>query len=150
MQDIQSLFADYASFHRTKGNKNYHRIGIPLIMLTLIGMLVRVPLDMLLIRGGNLAMLLIALATIYYLVIEWRLALPMLAVSIAFYFLGAAMPLWLNAALFILGWIFQFIGHSVYEKKKPAFLRNFVHLLVGPLWILNDLIPVVKGVPQPR
>lgn len=146
MQDIQTLFADYASFHQTKGNKNYHRIGIPLIMLTLIGMLTRVPL----IEGGNLAMLLIALATIYYLVIEWRLALAMLAVSIAFYFLGEAMPLWLNAALFILGWIFQFIGHSVYEKKKPAFLRNFVHLLVGPLWILNDLIPVVKGVPQPR
>jgi uncharacterized membrane protein YGL010W len=146
MQDIQSLFADYASFHQTKGNKNYHRIGIPLIMLTLIGMLTYVPL----VKGANLAMLLIALATIYYLVIEWRLALAMLAVSIAFYFLGAAMPLWLNAALFILGWIFQFIGHSVYEKKKPAFLRNFVHLLVGPLWILNDLIPVVKGVPQPR
>ncbi len=146
MQDIQTLFADYASFHQTKGNKNYHRIGIPLIMLTLIGMLTYVPLA----RGVNLAMILIALATIYYFVIEWRLALAMLAVSIAFYFLGAAMPLWLNAALFILGWIFQFIGHSVYEKKKPAFLRNFVHLLVGPLWILNDLIPVVKGVPQPR
>lgn len=144
MQDIQSLFADYASYHRTKGNKNYHRIGIPLIMLTLIGMLTYVPLP----GGANAAMLLITAATIYYLVIEWRLALAMLAVSIAFYFLGAAMPLWLNAALFILGWIFQFIGHSVYEKRQPAFVRNFVHLLVGPLWILNDVIPVVRRVPQ--
>jgi len=150
MQDIQSLFADYASYHQTKGNKNYHRIGIPLIMLTLIGMLVRVPLFN---AGGvrvDLAMVLIVAATIFYLTEEWRLALPMLAVSIAFYFLGAALPFWANVALFILGWIFQFIGHSVYEKKKPAFLRNFVHLLVGPLWILNDLIPVVKSVPQPR
>ena len=145
MQDIQSLFADYASFHRTKGNKNYHRVGIPLIVLTLLGMLTRVQL-----AGFDAAMLVIAASTIFYLIIEWRLAIAMLAVSIAFYFLGAAMPLWLNAALFVLGWIFQFIGHSVYEKKKPAFLRNFVHLLVGPLWILNDLIPVVKGVPQPR
>ena len=42
---------------------------------------------------------LIALATIYYLVVEWRLALAMLAVSVAFYFLGAAMPMWLNVAL---------------------------------------------------
>jgi uncharacterized membrane protein YGL010W len=71
-------------------------------------------------------------------------------VSIGFYFLGAAMPMWLNVALFALGWIFQGIGHSVYEKRKPAFVRNFVHLLVGPLWILNDLIPVVKGAPQTR
>jgi uncharacterized membrane protein YGL010W len=142
MQDIQSLFADYASYHRTKGNKNYHRIGIPLIMLTLIGMLAYVPLA----GGVDAAMLLIAAATIYYLAIEWRLALAMLAVSIAFYFIGAAMPFWLNAALFLLGWIFQFIGHSVYEKRQPAFLRNFVHLLVGPLWILNDVISVVPPV----
>ena len=48
------------------------------------------------------------------------------------------------AALFVLGWIFQFVGHSVYEHRNPAFFRNFTHLLVGPLWILNDLIPVVK------
>jgi len=144
MQDIHALFADYASFHQTKGNKALHRLGIPMILLSLIGMLVRVPL----VEGANLAMLLIAAATIYYLVIEWRLALPMLAVSIAMYFLGAALPMWANAVLFVLGWIFQFIGHRVYEKKNPAFFRNFVHLLVGPLWILNDLIPVVKGTPQ--
>jgi uncharacterized membrane protein YGL010W len=145
MQDIQTLFADYASYHRTKGNKNYHRAGIPLIMLTLIGMLVRVKLFD---AGGvrvDVAMVLIALSTLYSLAVEWRLAIAMLAVSIVFYFAGAAMPLWLNVSLFILGWIFQFIGHSVYEKKKPAFMRNFVHLLVGPLWILNDFVPVVRA-----
>ena len=38
--------------------------------------------------------------------------------------IGAALPLWLNGALFVLGWIFQFIGHKVYEHKNPAFFRN--------------------------
>ncbi|HUP63413.1 MAG TPA: Mpo1-like protein [Thermoanaerobaculia bacterium] len=150
MQDIQTLFAEYASFHRTSGNKFFHRLGIPMIMLTLIGMLASVPLF----DGGgvrvDVAMLLIAATTIYYFVIEWRLALAMLAVSIAMYFLGRAMPMWLNAALFVLGWIFQFIGHRVYEKKNPAFFRNFLHLLIGPLWILNDVVPVVKQAPQTR
>jgi uncharacterized membrane protein YGL010W len=113
-----------------------------MIMLTLIGMLVRVTLFE---SGGvrvDAAMLLIAASTIYYLTIEWRLAIPMLAVSIAMYFAGAAMPMTANVAIFVLGWIFQGIGHSVYEKKKPAFLRNFVHVLIGPLWILNDVVPV--------
>lgn len=140
MPDVHALFADYASYHQTKGNKAFHRLGIPLIMLTLIGMLVRVPIA----AGIDAAMLLIAVATLYYFVVEWRLAIPMLLVSIAFYFLGRAMPLWLNATLFVLGWIFQFVGHSVYEHRNPAFFRNFVHLLVGPLWILNDVVPVVK------
>ena len=144
MADVNALFADYAAAHRTAGNKFFHRLGIPMIMLTLIGMLTHVTLfDAATVRF-DAAMLLIAASTAYYFVIEWRLAMAMLFVSIVFYFAGAAIPFWINVALFVLGWIFQFLGHSVYEKKSPAFLTNALHLLVGPLWILNDVVPVVK------
>ena len=140
MQNIQALFADYASYHQTKGNKWFHRFGIPMIMLTLIGMLARVEMGPI-----DAAIVLIALASIYYLVLEWKLGLAMIAVSAAMYIAGAAIPMMVNVAFFVLGWILQFIGHSVYEKKQPAFFRNFVHLLVGPLWILNDLVRVVPS-----
>ena len=143
MQHIEALFADYASYHRTKGNKAFHRLGIPLIMLTLLGMLARLTI----VPPVDAAMVLIALSFLYYVMLEWRLAIAMLAVSVAFYFIGRAMPMWLNVALFILGWIFQFVGHSVYEHRQPAFLRNLVHLLIGPLWILNDVVPVVQRAP---
>ncbi|HYO77879.1 MAG TPA: Mpo1-like protein [Thermoanaerobaculia bacterium] len=144
MQDVHALFADYAAYHQTAGNKWFHRLGIPMIMLTLIAMLTHVTLfDVATIRV-DAAMLLIALASAYYFVVEWRLAIAMTIVSLVFYFVGAAIPLLIAAAVFVLGWIFQFIGHKVYEHKNPAFFRNFVHLLVGPLWILNDVIPVVK------
>ena len=141
MRDIRSLFADYASYHRTRGNKAFHRIGIPLIMLTLLGMLARVPV----VGPVDAAILLIAVAEVIYLILDWRLGAIMLVVSAAFYYVGVYLPLWLNVALFIIGWILQFVGHSVYEKRQPAFLKNALHLLVGPLWILNDLVPVVKG-----
>jgi uncharacterized membrane protein YGL010W len=143
MQDIRALFADYASYHRTRGNKLFHRFGIPMIMLTLLGMLARVGTNV----GGvrvDVAMLLIVVAEVVYVMLDWRLGAVMLAISVGFYFLGAWMPLWLNVALFVLGWILQFLGHSVYEKRSPAFLTNALHLLVGPLWILNDVVPVVK------
>jgi Predicted membrane protein len=144
MRDIRAQFADYATYHQTAGNKWFHRLGIPMIMLSLLGMLARVAI----VRVGGVrldaAIVLIALAEILYLRLEWRLGLAMLVVSVAFYFAGAAIPFKVNVALFILGWIFQFIGHTVYEHRQPAFLTNAVHLLVGPLWILNDLIPVVK------
>jgi uncharacterized membrane protein YGL010W len=143
MRDIRTLFADYAAYHQTKGNKWFHRFGIPLIMLTLLGMLARVGTSVAGVRI-DLAMLLIVVAEAVYLILDWRLGAVMLAVSVGFYFLGAWLPLWLNAALFILGWIFQFLGHSVYEKRNPAFLNNLLHLLVGPLWILNDVVPVVR------
>jgi len=139
MATINALFDDYSAYHQTPGNKAFHRLGIPMIMLSLIGMLVHVKLG-----PVDAAMILIALAELYYLTLEWRLGILMLLVSIGFYFLGAFIGLWANVALFVLGWILQFIGHKVYEHKNPAFFRNFVHLLVGPLWILNGFIPVVK------
>ncbi len=150
MQTVEALFADYASYHQTRGNKLFHRLGIPMIMFSLIGMLTYVTLfDVGTIRI-DAAMLLIALSSAYYFIIEWRLGIAMIAVSIVFYFLSAAIPLGLNIILFVLGWIFQFIGHKVYEHKNPAFFRNFVHLLIGLLWILNDVIPVVKSGTQNR
>ena len=144
MADVNELFADYASHHRTAGNKFFHRLGIPLIMLTLIGMLTQVTLfDAATVRW-DAAMLLIAASTAYYFLLEWRLAMTMLVVSIVFYFAGAAIPLAVNVVLFVLGWVFQFIGHIVYEKRQPAFFRNLVHVLVGPLWIVNDIVHVVR------
>src|SRR5688572_10600148 len=110
MATVEALFADYASYHQTRGNKLFHRLGIPMIMLTLIGMLTHVTLlDVATIRL-DAAMVLIAMASAYYFVVEWRLAIAMTAVSIVFYFVGAAIPFWINVAVFVLGWIFQFIG----------------------------------------
>jgi uncharacterized membrane protein YGL010W len=144
MPDIHASFADYASHHQTKGNKWFHRFGIPMIMLTSIGMLARVGLGVVAGVRIDAGMVLIALAAISYFTLEWRLAIPMLIVSIGFYLIGRWLPMSVNVALFILGWIFQFIGHAVYEHRQPAFFRNVVHLLIGPLWILNDVIPVVR------
>jgi len=140
MPDLNALFDDYASYHRTAGNKWFHRFGIPMIMLSGLGMLARVEIISLDSLRLDAAVVLIFATAAYYIVLDWVLGLAMLAVSIIFYIAGAALPMSVNVALFILGWIFQFIGHSVYEKKQPAFLRNLVHLLIGPLWILKGMV----------
>ncbi len=38
--------------------------------------------------------------------------------------------------LFVAGWLFQFLGHAI-EGNQPAFLKNPVYLLVGPLWLVR-------------
>ena len=45
-------------------------------------------------------------------------------------------------AAFVAGWIFQGIGHARYEKKSPAFFKNLLHLLVGPIFLWNELLHV--------
>src|SRR5438132_7460901 len=107
MRDIGTLFADYATYHRTPGNKWFHRFGIPLIMLSGLGMLARVPI----VPYVDAAIVLIAAAAVGYFILGWRRAVMMLIVSIAFCFAGAARPFWVDVALFLIGWILPFVGH---------------------------------------
>ena len=137
---LKAHFADYAAFHGTPGNKACHYVGIPLIVLAVLALLARVPLVEL---GGydvTLAEVALVAVTAYYLTLDAVLAAIMLAASVGLLLLGRPMPVWVSVALFVLGWIFQFVGHYVYEKRSPAFFRNLAHLLVGPLWIVAKAV----------
>ena len=133
---LQSHFTDYAAFHRSAGNKACHYIGIPLIVLTLFTFLSSVPLFVVAGYTVTLAEVVLTLTTLYYLTLDPLLAVLMAIVSTGLMVLSRQIPLSLALALFVVGWIFQYIGHYVYEKKAPAFYQNATHLLVGPLWIL--------------
>ena len=137
---LQGHFSDYSAFHRTPGNKACHYVGIPLIVLSLLALLARVPLFEVGAFTVTAAEVLLLAATVYYLTLDVTLAVTMLLASALMCLLGRGLPVSAAVALFVLGWIFQFIGHYVYEKKSPAFARNLVHLLVGPLWILARVI----------
>src|SRR5688572_27129898 len=50
--------------------------------------------------------------------------------------------------LFIVGWILQFVGHAI-EGNQPAFFRNPVYLLIGPLWLLRRAASLV-GLSRPK
>ncbi|MDB5098694.1 MAG: permease [Cyanobacteria bacterium RYN_339] len=62
------------------------------------------------------------------------IGIPMIVVSL---FIAYWHPIW-AAALFVVGWIFQFIGHHL-EGNSPKFFQGPMYLLVGPLWVLIKL-----------
>ena len=126
---VPALFAEYGSYHRDPRNRSLHEIGIPLIVLALAALLA-------LVRIGpvDLAQLAIAAAFIFYLTIDVPSALVALLGYLILYAIALHVSWWLALAIFVVGWILQFVGHA-YEGQKPAFLTNLVHLLIGPLWI---------------
>ena len=137
------LFEEYGAYHRDRRNLICHEIGIPLIVLGIIALL-----RLVVISGANANLNLAALAvlatSVYYLSLgrEVRTAACIaIAGMIALYLLAA----WANVTwpfavgAFVVGWVFQFIGHA-YEGKAPAFLTNLLHLLVGPLWVAHILV----------
>lgn len=63
------------------------------------------------------------------------IGIPMIALSVVLFvasiFVRGLWPVAL--ALFVAGWIFQFVGHY-YERKPPEFLKDWRFLFVGLRW----------------
>jgi uncharacterized membrane protein YGL010W len=85
--------------------------------------------------------------TLFYLTLDVPLGLGALLVLVGFGYAGRFIPWPVGVGLFLVGWVFQFVGHA-FEGKKPAFLKNGIHALVGPLWILSHLYEML-GLRQP-
>lgn len=145
---LQRLFKDYAEAHRTPGNKITHYIGIPLITMTLLGLLGQLPVgdgltgyDLFRVDGGTILWF---SAFIIYLLLDWKIALPFGAFVLGLYWFGRFLPLPLLWGLFIFGWVAQFWGHYHYEKKSPKFFTNLLHIFIGPLWIFARVVGYIQ------
>jgi uncharacterized membrane protein YGL010W len=127
---LDRLLGSYAEFHRHPANVACHKIGIPLVTFNAIAML------------GWIAPLGIPLTIpLFVAVIAWYATLdrPLAGIMAAAYALcivaGSFCPVWLVIATGVVGWIVQFAGHGIWEKRSPAFFTNLAQLLVGPLFV---------------
>ena len=66
-----------------------------------------------------------------------NIGIPLIVVSLPLFFFNWRWAL----AMFVAGWILQFVGHAI-EGNRPAFFRNPVYLLVGPLWLVRRALGV--------
>ena len=133
------MLADYALAHRTRGNILCHAFGITLIVFGVLATLARIPVA----AHWTAADVLVALAGVYYLWLDLPLGIAVTLVAVLFDLAARWAGDWrIGAAAFVVGWIFQGIGHAVYEKRRPAFLRNLVHLLIGPAFLVNEALHI--------
>ena len=90
------------------------------------------------------AVRIVALLNIAYFGIEFGVARSIGSVSLFADSIDFLEDTALNLlVLFALGWILQGVGHAFYEKKSPAFLRNVLHMLIGPLWVFADVMEYI-------
>jgi uncharacterized membrane protein YGL010W len=63
------------------------------------------------------------------------LGIPLIAVSLLLVPVAVWRAGWwlVVAVLFVVGWVFQFVGH-VFERKPPEFLKDWRFLFVGLRW----------------
>ena len=151
MKSIQQWINEYGESHQNPTNKAIHWICVPLIMLSLLALLGKIPFfinEQILFSIGsepillNWTILFLAFCVAFYLRLSFTLSVGMLLVSLCMLFLISYMKyydseVWrLSLAIFIFAWIGQFIGHKI-EGKKPSFFEDLQFLLIGPAWLLS-------------
>lgn len=145
MTKLEQLLSQYAAYHLDHKNVITHFIGIPLIVFSIMCLTARAGI---VVAGFDvtLALVLIVASVIYYLSLDKIFGVLMLiifAIAYPFAYKIAQMDmstwLMLSIGIFVVGWVFQFIGHF-YEKKKPAFVDDLVGLAIGPLFVLAEFV----------
>ena len=147
MRSIDTLLDNYTGDHLNPRNQVIHLICVPAIVWSVTAMLwtIPVPADGYF-KPGTWAALAMFAAWMYYWRLSRTLAMGMFVCFLAatlinswlYYRFGAMFLLELGAAVFVVAWIGQFIGHEI-EGKRPSFFTDMVYLLVGPLWTLSKL-----------
>ncbi len=136
MKPLTHQLALYASYHRDRRNVATHFVGIPAIVLAIMVMLGRPVL------GVAPAWFAVAFAARFYLRLDLAWGVVMSGLFLLAGWAGvtlAAVRWWTGPVLFVAGWSLQFLGHA-YEGKKPAFLDDLRGLLIGPLFVLVELL----------
>lgn len=144
MRSVDQWLDEYGESHRHPLNKALHWICVPVIVITVLGLLWAIPVPAAFAAVSpwlNGSTLVAAAAVAYYALLSPALALGIVpALALAFAAVVALarlpLPLWQSClAIFVVAWIGQFIGHAV-EGRRPSFFKDLQFLLIGPLWLL--------------
>jgi uncharacterized membrane protein YGL010W len=139
-------FAAYADYHRDKRNCAMHIIGTPLLFLAAV-----LPFSLLSVTvwgmSTNAAALLVIPALIFWMLLDLAIGaaiacavIPLLiTAAITVKLVGVAWVWATIAMLIVIGWSLQIVGHSFFERRRPALLDNPLHMLMSPMFIVAKL-----------
>ena len=156
MQSLETNLTQYAAYHRDRRNIATHCVGIPMIVFAVVLGLcaVWITTEPVVITLGAV---LSVVACIYYFRLSFVFGVVMAATlfvmcavaSEVIHRLGGGVALGLAAALFVVGWALQFLGHK-YEGMKPAFYDDAKQLLIGPLFVWAEALFLLGALPALR
>ena len=131
---LDRLLAHYGESHRNPTNELIHFIAIPAILLSIVGLLYAL--------HPWVAYAFVTASLVYYaslrsIVLFATMAVCTVAAVALVRSLGELVAP-VSATVFVVAWIFQFIGHKI-EGRKPSFFEDIQYLWVGPLFVVTQL-----------
>ena len=148
MRSLDQWLEEYSISHQNKVNQTIHKIFVPLIEFSILGLLwlIPTPESFWQYEYLNWATLFSVVATLFYislLNLKYILGSVMMLLPMLFFIDKlksdhGGIIVYLFFGIFVFSWIAQFIGHKI-EGKKPSFIKDLLFLLIGPLWVLKSL-----------
>lgn len=141
-KSLQEWLVEYAESHQNPVNILLHKVCVPLIFWSLLGMLAGL--------DHWVGRLVLGVVCVVGLVFYARLSLKIFALMVVVILLcersyaallQIGFPLfWVALLIFVIAWVGQFVGHSI-EGRRPSFLQDLQFLLIGPLWVVYSFLP---------
>jgi uncharacterized membrane protein YGL010W len=145
MKSLAEQLRDYGAYHRDVRNKLTHFVGVPLVTFAIflgLGWLRFAPAPEVPYTGATLFYVIVFL---YYLRLDWQIALWQAPFTLSLLWLADRIALWsfgisstVFLATFVGGWAIQLIGHGL-EGKRPALADNLLQIFNAPLFLTAEV-----------
>jgi uncharacterized membrane protein YGL010W len=137
----------YAEYHRDLRNRVTHYLAMPAVFVAVLLPLSlwRIPLGSL---DVSLAMLLLIPAIIGWIALDAGIGIALLAAIVPLVLITEMIAriapvggvLSIAALLLAAGIGLLFVGHAVFERRKPALADNLFQVFIGPMFVMAEIM----------
>ncbi|AUL97743.1 DUF962 domain-containing protein [Vibrio vulnificus] len=140
MRSLEQWLDAYGESHQNSTNQKIHTFAVPGIFFSIVALIWSLPSLPLPVVSLNWVWIAALPVWWFYYRLSLSVFLMMLGYTLASIALAWSVELLgmpiaeMAVGLFIVLWIFQFVGHKI-EGKKPSFFEDLKFLLIGPVWV---------------
>lgn len=146
MQPLEAHMGMYTAYHRNPINRVIHFVMVPAIVWSLMVWLDLVPLFMWESTSITLAFPVVAALLMWYIMLDFALGVAIVAVFTVLLVsaiqlhetVGAGPAAAIAGIVFVASWVFQFLGHGVWEKRRPALVDNLTQVFIAPMFLIAE------------
>jgi len=158
MFSISKQFSNYYEYHKNPINQFIHFIFVPSIVFGIILFLTKFPIHSnvpILTELSKtyssftptVALYLLFPLCCYYLILDFGIGMVLFFQFFSFFLISnyiSFLPYVKNNFTFVciviqvISWGFQFIGHGVFEGRRPALIDNIFQTLIAPMFVMVE------------
>lgn len=140
MHTLEHYLDEYAQSHQNPKNILIHKICVPTIMFSVLGIFKAMPVPAEWPLWLDWSWIIILGALLFYVSLKkWKIFMAMVLMILPqVLLLEWLRPRFflLSLLLFVLAWVGQFVGHFI-EGARPSFFKDLLFLLIGPIWVVK-------------